>query len=88
MQLLKCHYAFGASGYRAPSWISRSVTVLQLTQFFLGVFFSVRAYYLKKSGVECKVDDLTFFLTMIFYNSYLILFLNLFYQRYMKKKNS
>ena len=80
------YFAVRAYGYRIPNWIAQTITILQLMQFFLGLYTNFLAYYMKRSGVKCALDENTFHIGMVIYGTYFLLFLNFFYNRYLKKK--
>ena len=81
------YYAVKASGHKLPASISQCITILQLSQFFMGIIWNLMAIWLKKSpgGEDCDLDDSKFYAAMAIYGSYSILFLNFFYHRYIKK---
>lgn len=83
--IMYTYYAFKASGYSVPSSIAQVITVLQMSQFVVGIGVNILAYRLWVSGVECYLTNQVFYLAMIMYGSYLVLFLNFFYNRYVKK---
>ena len=83
--LMYTYYAFKAGGYPVPSSIAKVITVLQMAQFVMGLSVTLLAYRLWASGVECHMTDQVFYFAIILYGSYLLLFLNFFYNRYLKK---
>ena len=78
------YYAFKASGWRIPSRVALVVTLMQLSQMFVGVIINVIAYV--QRGGSCKVRVDLFQAAAIMYVSYAILFMNFLYHRYIKKK--
>lgn len=83
------YYIIKSSGLRMHSSVSKGVTILQLMQFVVGFIIVVRSIWLFTSGVPCLTNGLNCFLGISIYLSYIVLFSNFFYQRYMnveKKK--
>lgn len=78
------YYAFKASGWRIPSRVALVVTLMQLSQMFVGVIINVMAYV--QRGGSCKVRVDLFQAAAVIYVSYAILFMNFLYHRYIKKK--
>ena len=65
--------------------LSQSVTVLQLSQMFMGIYVNLLSWHMARSGHPCMFRYDLFYLAVTMYTSYAILFSNFFYQRYMKK---
>ena len=81
--IMYSYYALRALGYRIPSRISLYITVMQLSQMFVGIFINVVAYKLYlESGSECGMEPWYFYVGMCIYGSYAILFLHFFISRY------
>ena len=80
------YYAVKASGHKLPAPIAICITILQLLQFFMGLFCNLLAFWLKKSpgGEDCDLNDSMFYGAMVIYTSYAILFSNFFYRRYIQ----
>ena len=71
-----------------PNVISMVITGMQLSQMVLGSTFSFLSWTYKKNGVSCDVKDDQIIGSLLMYLSYLVLFANLFYQRYViSRKN-
>lgn len=83
--IMYSYYFIKSSGYKVPSWVAQCITILQLLQFALGLYFNLLAFWVKSSGEECMLMDHIFYYGMILYGSYALLFLNFFYHRYIKK---
>ena len=76
------YYVLKASGLRMPRLVAQSVTLLQLVQFALGLAVLVVTYDQKRKGVACESRDDVVYAGLLMYSSYMILFTNFFYQRY------
>ena len=82
--LMYSYYALRANGIRVPRWAAQAITLLQLSQMFVGVFVTLRAFYNDRSGrvPGCTVPNDLIILEVVMYISYAVLFLNFFYKRY------
>lgn len=76
------YYAFRAAGVRVPTVVARSVTVLQLSQMFIGVMVCSTALYAKSGGMDCDSSYNLLYGGHIIYISYFALFANFYYYRY------
>lgn len=81
------YYIFKSSGLvRVPRFVAQSVTVLQLLQFGCGLAITsmatVKTYVYKE---KCALDPIGAILGLSIYFSYVILFANFFYHRYLTK---
>ena len=81
------YYVFKSTGIRMPSFISLGVTVLQLLQFLIGFIVVSKSTWLFVNGVPCNTNLLNSFLGIFIYASYLVLFSNFFYQRFIRVKD-
>ena len=79
------YYTLKATGFHIPRAVAQSVTVLQLVQFVLGLTVITSGLLQKNSGVECEGSYRLFYAGVALYMSYLVLFLNFFYQRYVRR---
>ena len=79
------YYTLKATGFHIPRAVAQSVTVLQLVQFVLGLTVITSGLLQKNSGVECEGIYRLFYAGVALYMSYLVLFLNFFYQRYVRR---
>lgn len=80
------YYVIKSTGlFRVPKAVSRGVTALQMIQFLMGlvVAFTV-AYIYWLRGEFCHTDNKDIAMGLAIYLSYLVLFGNFFYQRYLK----
>ena len=87
--LMYSYYAARAMGLRIPRWVAQFITMLQLSQMFVGVYVTGLAFYNSRSGrmPGCIVRDDHFLMATAMYFSYAVLFLNFFYQKYCTTKN-
>ena len=85
--IMYMYYAITATGRRFPRTVSKCITIVQLSQMFVGIyvnFVSVRAWL---SGRFCGgIDWIAVAISVFFYISYAILFANFFYNAYIVKK--
>ena len=73
-------------GLNVPSVVAQIITSLQLAQFFMGLTVVVVSAVRLWQGEVCNsAIDFTLF-GLVIYGSYLILFINFFYHRYIKPK--
>ena len=82
------YYACRALGLRIPRWMAQAITILQLSQMFIGVYVTVLAFYNDRSGhvPGCSVRDDLIYMATAMYFTYALLFLNFFYQKYCTSK--
>ena len=82
--IMYSYYACRAMGVRVPRWVAQTITILQLSQMFVGVFVTLRAFYNDRSGrvPGCTVRNDIIVMETIMYGSYTILFVHFFYSRY------
>lgn len=83
--IMYSYYAIRASGRRVPSKIALVITLVQLMQMFLGAYVNLLAFATKYGGQECILRDDMLYPTLVLYSLYAALFMNYFYQRYIKK---
>ena len=79
------YYGLRACGYKLPSGLAKCVTTLQLSQMFAGIFVNGVAFRAALVGETCTFYWDIFYLAVAMYISYTILFVNFFYQRYIRK---
>ena len=79
------YYTVRSTGVRVSSSIAQLVTILQLSQFFVGlaVILAGWGYYLSEH--QCGITRRHLVTGFIMYGSYLLLFMNFFYHRYINK---
>lgn len=76
------YYMFKAMGFRISSSVAKSITILQLTQFVIGLVLVLTGLWLKWQGRACGMNVTHIRAGFIMYGSYFILFLHFFYKRY------
>ena len=81
------YYVLKAFGVRLPRGVAQSVTLLQLAQFAVGLAVLGAVYTQKRAGQPCSSHDDVMWSGVVMYASYMVLFANFFYQRYIKKPN-
>ena len=81
--LMYTYYGCRASGWRIPSKVALTITVLQLLQMFMGVYITILSY-LQRGDERCEVREDLFLAAVGMYASYALLFMNFLYQRYIK----
>ena len=80
------YYLLKASAFKVPAMVAQSITVLQLAQFGLGLVVLAISYREKASGVACDVHYDVLYAGLAMYSSYLVLFANFFYRKYIMPK--
>ena len=78
------YYMLKTLGLRIPSSVAKSITILQLTQFVIGLVLVITGVWQKWTGQACGINDTHIRAGFIMYGSYFLLFLNFFYHRYIK----
>ena len=81
------YFALRAIGINVPSRIALVITIMQISQMFLGLFFNFVSHRLYLAGKECGIGTNLFYFGMAIYGSYALLFLQFFYDRYLRPKN-
>ena len=84
--LMYSYYALRAAGVRVPLCGSQMVTILQLTQMFIGLLYNVYGAYVLSIGGKCMLPWGTFVFAMAIYGTYAVLFIHFYVQRYIWKK--
>ena len=77
------YYTLKAMGYRIPSSVAKSITILQLAQFFVGLLVIFIGMWARWVGTECGITETHIAVGLIVYGSYIILFFHFFYHRYL-----
>lgn len=86
--IMYSYYAVKASGRNPPRFMARMVTLLQLSQMFIGLYLNFTAIRAVTLGKVCRMDWFTVGISVFFYASYAILFANFYYWTYIYKKPS
>ena len=84
--IMYAYYAVKASGRNPPRWVARCITILQLSQMFLGIFWNYVAVRELWEGRMCAMNYTNVQAAIVMYVSYAILFANFYYWTYIKKK--
>ena len=84
--IMYTYFALKGFGVRVPSVVAKAITTLQLLQFTMGLVIIVASGVRLKLGEECNSTMECTLFGLGIYGSYLVLFLNFFYHRYIKIK--
>ena len=79
------YYVLKSAGLRIPRAVAQCITILQLAQFGLGLIVLGVVYRQKSLGLSCESGDEVMWAGFLMYGSYMMLFGNFFYQRYIKR---
>ncbi|XP_067130296.1 very long chain fatty acid elongase 6-like [Centruroides vittatus] len=79
------YYAMKAMKINVPRFIAMLVTMMQITQMFLGCFITFWAVVNFYSGEYCEQTENTLSLAVFLYVTYVLLFCRLFYALYISK---
>ena len=80
------YFMLKSLGVNLTSVIARSITALQLSQFFMGLVCIIVVASRLWQGKECNTSEMCAIVGLVIYGSYLMLFLNFFYYRYIKQR--
>lgn len=80
------YYMLKAMKFNIPSRVALLVTILQLTQFVMGLIILVNATILYINNMTCSGQQAHLTSGFLMYGSYFLLFLNFFYNRYIIAK--
>ena len=78
------YYFLKAMRIRVPRQVNICITILQMLQMAVGVAITIAIYMRKRAGLPCAETDRVMYFAMLMYSSYLVLFINFFYQTYFK----
>ena len=84
--IMYLYYAVKASGRSPPRWVAKAITILQLSQMFVGVYINYVGITSLLRGKTCRTSWFDVGISVWFYVSYAILFANFFYWAYLSKK--
>ena len=84
--LMYTYFMLKALGVNLPLFVAKSITSLQLCQFTMGLVCIVLATARLLLGKDCNTSITCATVGLIIYGSYLALFMNFFYDRYIKVK--
>lgn len=86
--IMYSYYALKASKLlRIPKWVNVCITLIQISQMFVGVIVNILAYYYRSSGQHCSTTERNIYVAMLMYASYFLLFANYFFQAYLAKRS-
>ena len=85
--IMYTYYALRTAGVKVPSQMAKIVTILQLSQMFVGLLVNITVYKSYLNNEDCDFDINIFCLGIVIYSSYAILFMIFFYKRYIKIKD-
>lgn len=80
------YYGIKASGRNPPRWVATAITLIQLSQMFVGLYINYISITSLLTGRTCQTSWLDVALSIFFYSSYAILFGNFFYWTYISSK--
>ena len=84
--MMYTYYALKVIRVKLPKWIAMVLTALQISQMVVGLIVNTQAYSVLSRGDPCHQSSQNMQLCLAMYASYLLLFLNYFYQAYMAHK--
>ena len=82
--IMYSYYAIKASGRRLPAFLSQCITSLQIAQMLAGVVLNILSLR-KDDTLGCDINYSLAYMGLVIYSSYLALFANFFYNRYVRK---
>ena len=82
--IMYTYFALKGLGVNMPSVVSKAITFLQLTQFAVGLTCVLVVLMRLWRGEECNSTMACALFGLVIYLSYLVLFTNFFYHRYLK----
>jgi elongation of very long chain fatty acids protein 6 len=80
------YYVLKAVGVKVPRAVAQCITALQLSQFGVGLTVIGVAFAQHRAGVACVARKDVLWSGLLMYISYMVLFGNFFYQRYLRRK--
>ncbi|KAG6804619.1 elongation of very long chain fatty acids protein 6-like [Apis laboriosa] len=83
--IMYSYYALKAMQYRPPKICAMLITVLQITQMFIGCIINISAHQYLENQIECHISRLNVKLSLLMYFSYFILFCRFFQRSYINK---
>ena len=84
--IMYAYYAYTASGRVVSRRVAKCITILQLSQMFVGVYINYVGITSLLRDKACATNWFAISISIFFYVSYAILFGNFFYQAYIIKK--
>lgn len=86
--LMYSYYSLKAMRFRIPRGVAMIITLLQLSQMFVGCTVNYLVYVMKQDGLECNVSDRNIKMSFLMYISYFALFGHFFYQAYLSSSSA
>lgn len=83
--LMYFYYGVMAMKYKVPNWIAQVITVIQITQMFVGIGVNGYWIWLYFNGLQCACEAPGAIITsaLLMYGTYLFLFMQFFVDRYL-----
>ena len=85
--LMYTYYAIKVAGYYVPRKISVTITTLQITQMFVGLYVNYKALQLKLLGLPCDTSLSVVLVGFTLYGLFAVLFINFFIYTYLIRKS-
>lgn len=85
--IMYAYYAVKASGRSPPRWVAKTITTVQLSQMFGGIFLNYMAIKALLENKTCRMSAFDIGISIFFYASYAVLFGNFFYWTYIHKRS-
>lgn len=85
--LMYTYYAIKVAGFYVPKRISLTITTLQITQMFIGLYVNYKALQLKLLGLPCDASLSVVLTGVTLYGLFAILFINFFIWTYVIKRS-
>ena len=82
------YYAITASGRKLPRWVASCITLVQLSQMFVGIWLNYLCITSLLDGDGCSTNWFAIGISIFFYTSYAILFANFYYWTYCWKSKA
>lgn len=83
--LMYTYYTCRSMRITIPKFVSVIITILQISQMFVGICVNCVAYWRKLRGLPCDVSYDNIYWSFIMYFSYFMLFFHFFANVYLKK---
>lgn len=83
--LMYSYYALKAARIKVPLFVSKLITLMQISQMLVGCFVNWVAYRTKRdTNTPCQISDDNIFYSFLMYASYFLLFFQFFLDAYIK----
>ena len=84
--IMYAYFTVRASGRRPPRWVATSITIIQLSQMFVGIYLNYMGITSLLMNRACETTWFNITISIFFYATYAVLFGNFFYWSYIYKK--